>query len=60
MVENEDFFAGFNAACNLMNIEVDKILAGRYTRTNDAILDLKCELRTIAEMANDGESVLPV
>lgn len=62
MSESADFWEGFEAALNLMGIELDKVLAACYNerRTQNDLLDVKVSIKTLREMMPHGEETLAV
>lgn len=52
-METSDYWEGFHEALVLMGIEVDKIMAVGYNdrRSNDQMLDIKCKINDLKEMA---------
>lgn len=62
MSESSDFWDGFEAFANLMNIEVDKILAKCYNdrRTQNDLLDVKSAIKELREANPHGHETMAV
>lgn len=60
-MESPEYWEGYNAALNLSNIEVDKLLAKCYNdrRIRDNLLDTKLSIKKLRELATDGDHLLP-
>lgn len=62
MSESVDFWEGYEAALNVVGIEVDKILSKCYNdrRTQNDLLDIKVSINELREMKPHGEETMAV